>query len=863
MYLVIFNIGHLSVYGRQAFKNKLGGIQFMQKHKRLFSLLIALAMILSLLPVMASAAETTTIYLNPGVWKTASAWYDIWHWGSSSSGAWATAVDSDGDGVYEITIPADTTGLIILRKDPSSTEHSWECWNRQDLTYDGTYNCYTVTDWSAGSWGTYVYTEPEIALPGSFNTWDTTNLMTVENGVGNITMDLAAGVYTFKIVKAGSWLGCSTTINDSTEGTVFSSTGGDCTLNATGGSYTFTFVAATNTLTISCVSSGTDTDPVVEPEYTSPNIEGGSVTFNYWTSIAVESVEVSGSMNNWKTGSYPMTKDEETGIWSVTISDLYNGTYEYKIVVDGAWLVDPKNENIADSGNSYFEITESTDKPVVVRTATLHFQDTLSWGGVYAHIWNAGDYGTTWPGTAMTAEAGYTGWYSMTTTVSTETISLIFNNGTGGEGYQTANLSITEIPESDCEYWFVPTSADVWYEGSFVTAEPETYVKEETASCQVTLHFKNTLAWDGVNGYAWTNTWPAAYPAEAWPGTALTEDGNWYTISFDATYVVGDGVYAIFNTVTGTDDYGYTTYAQTADLYIDCTDLESVEKWIIPTGTQTDYLSYECDIYDEEPIETAQVNGVAYYTLAEAIANADGSMITLVGDNYVATTIEADVTIDLAGYKLDEITVADGYSLTLIDSANDDYVTFGGVAYVKGTVNPLASVDGKNYVTVVNEYGQISAHRYDVEITHISLKPADDALGFKAQLIGDSYVQAAVTGFGFEMSVAGGQPKTFTKNEGLTDGTFTLRLKNIMANNGGEMEITASAFVIFGEEQSWNSGEQTTTMKETIQLVDAAWSTYSETQQTAVKTLLNTYYSVTQHWDLENIFLTIDIPITQ
>lgn len=833
----------------------------MQKHKRLFSLLIALAMILSLLPTMAFAAETTTIYLKAGDWDQSGAWFEAWVWGSSSSGAWYTFADSDGDGVYEAEIPADTTGLIILRKAPENASGTWDCWNRVgDVPYDGTYNCISITGWEATSfsWGNYVYTEPVIALPGSFNEWNTGNTMTVESGIGTITMDLAAGIYTFKVIKAGNWMGNSTTINDTTEGITLSSTGGDITLNATGGTYTFTFAAASNTLSISAELSSSETDPVVEPEYTSPVIDGGNVTFYYWNAIAVDTVEVRGSMNSWLQETvYPMTQDTKTGLWSTTISNLYNGDYSYKFVINGStWSTDPKNANTDTSGNSTFSITEGEDEPVVLRSMTLHFQDTLNWGSVYAHIWNAGDYGTEWPGTAMIAEAGYPGWYTLTTTVSTETISLIFNNGTGGEGYQTTNLSISDIPETDCEYWFVPTSTEAWYEGSFVTAEPESYVKEETASCQVTLHFKNTLGWGNVNGYTWTNTWPATYPVEAWPGTALTEDNGWYTISFTAVYPTDDGVYAIFNYVTD------EASVQTADLYIDCAGLESVEKWIIPTGAQTEYLSYECDIYDAEPVETAQVNGVTYYTLAEAIANANGGMITLVGDNYAPTTIEADVTIDLAGHKLDEITVAYGYSLTLIDTAGDDYTSdYCGVAYVTGTVNTFCKVNGKSYLTVANEYGQISAHRFDIALTHVSLKPADDALGYKAAVMGDEVVQSYVTNITISIGLSEDNMKSYNKEN---SGSVTLRLKNILACCGGEMPIyaqVAASLNVNGEEAQMSTEVYSTTMKETIQAIDAVWDTYSEAQQTAVKTLVNAYAAVTEKWELDNIQPEIAIPI--
>ena len=94
-----------------------------------------------------------------------------------------------------------------------------------------------------------------------------------------------------------------------------------------------------------------------------------------------------------------------------------------------------------------------------------------------------------------------------------------------------------------------------------------------------------------------------------------------------------------------------------------------------------------------------------------------------------------------------------------------------------------------------------------------------------------------------------GQGKTYSKPG---KDVITLRLKNILHNNGGEMNINATAFVIFGEVTK-TSQQQTTTMKQTLQMVNSAWETYSETQQVAVKTLCD-QYPVTKTWDLNNIY---------
>lgn len=110
-------------------------------------------------------------------------------------------------------------------------------------------------------------------------------------------------------------------------------------------------------------SAFTFTKYVEEPEYEALVLdeENGTVTFNYWNPAAKQ-VIVAGSMNGWgNTEANAMEKNEETGLFTKTL-ELSFGSYQYKYVVDGAWITDPKNENVVD-GNSAF--TFGTIEPQV------------------------------------------------------------------------------------------------------------------------------------------------------------------------------------------------------------------------------------------------------------------------------------------------------------------------------------------------------------------------------------------------------------------------------------------------------------------------------------------------------------------
>ena len=139
-----------------------------------------------------------------------------------------------------------------------------------------------------------------------------------------------------------------------------------------------------------------------------------------------------------------------------------------------------------------------------------------------------------------------------------------------------------------------------------------------------------------------------------------------------------------------------------------------------------------------------------------------------------------------------------------------------------------------------------------VKITHISLDPAKDALGFKAKVEGDA---ESVTEIGFCFRVNGGTEKVFKMTKTPKDGIFTARVTKILAKNGGESILEAYAFVRIGD-VTVRSKLQSTSMKQTLQTVDAAWYTagYTQTQKNAVKELCNKFKAQVQPWGLDNIF---------
>ncbi len=74
----------------------------------------------------------------------------------------------------------------------------------------------------------------------------------------------------------------------------------------------------------------------------------GGVLFVQPLSVA-QQVEVAGSFNKWNPRLTVMKRNEELGIFELHLK-LEPGVYEYKLVLDGRWVLDPYNQTLAENG---------------------------------------------------------------------------------------------------------------------------------------------------------------------------------------------------------------------------------------------------------------------------------------------------------------------------------------------------------------------------------------------------------------------------------------------------------------------------------------------------------------------------------
>ena len=80
----------------------------------------------------------------------------------------------------------------------------------------------------------------------------------------------------------------------------------------------------------------------------SPEIVEGGAMFRYVNTDA-KRVYIVGDFNNWSPNTDPMKDLNDDGHWSL-FYPLRPGTYQYKFIVDGRWIPDPRNQDSEPDG---------------------------------------------------------------------------------------------------------------------------------------------------------------------------------------------------------------------------------------------------------------------------------------------------------------------------------------------------------------------------------------------------------------------------------------------------------------------------------------------------------------------------------
>lgn len=253
-------------------------------------------------------------------------------------------------------------------------------------------------------------------------------------------------------------------------------------------------------------------------------------------------------------------------------------------------------------------------------------------------------------------------------------------------------------------------------------------------------------------------------------------------------------------------------------------------------------------MYDNFTINAdACIGNQAYATVSQAIEAANGEVVTILANTDEAITVNADVTIDLAGFTLSNVTVSEG-CLKLIDSTAT-YEGVTGSATVTGNVERFTEAGGKKYM-VLNQDGVYAPHPYYVGITMVSLAPNVTGFGYKAEFYGDEAVQAQISNIGYDLWLT--EDRVITRTVDQFRNQLTLRLKNFQVEHYGQAPVNAKVFITLTDGTKLEGAVHSYSMKQMVERINETFADFSAQQLAAVKAML-AKYEIMQSWQIDNL----------
>ena len=253
----------------------------------------------------------------------------------------------------------------------------------------------------------------------------------------------------------------------------------------------------------------------------------------------------------------------------------------------------------------------------------------------------------------------------------------------------------------------------------------------------------------------------------------------------------------------------------------------------------------------QEHTDVAKVGETVYASVTEAITAANGAVVELLMDTDEAVTITGDVTINLAGFKLSNVTVGESGKLNLVDSTAT-YEGAKGSATVTGNVETLTEAEGNKYM-VIGENGIYAAHRYYVGITHVSLDPSVTGFGYKAQFYGDEAVQAQIKNIGYDLWLSENIVVSRTTD---FKNIATLRLKNFMVDTYGEAPVNAKVYLTLQDGTKVESAVHSYSMRSMVELVNETYEGFAGVQLKSVAAMILKSETM-QAWEVANILAAL------
>ena len=159
----------------------------------------------------------------------------------------------------------------------------------------------------------------------------------------------------------------------------------------------------------------------------------------------------------------------------------------------------------------------------------------------------------------------------------------------------------------------------------------------------------------------------------------------------------------------------------------------------------------------------------------------------------------------------------------------------------------------RRYMSIENENGY-SFHRFYLGITHQTLRPGVDGVGYKAVFYGDSMVAANLDSFGYTMTLGNYTPRTFVIDASnfVSGKMVTLGIRNYDVEHYGETDLSALVMLKLKDGTVIESAQCTMTLRSLLETLNTNHAALNTNQLNAVADFIRKY-AIIQTWKVENL----------
>lgn len=257
--------------------------------------------------------------------------------------------------------------------------------------------------------------------------------------------------------------------------------------------------------------------------------------------------------------------------------------------------------------------------------------------------------------------------------------------------------------------------------------------------------------------------------------------------------------------------------------------------------------------------------------LAQTEQTTKGGYVQLTEDVAANWSLNQDLYIDLNGHTLSGTIATNGYTVYGMDSTTNGYdceylgyfrctdetgAPIVPARHVKTTAEITGSV--RRYMTVETPQGY-TFHRFYMAITHTTLRPNTDGLGYKALFCGDFMVMNqlhAGRAFGVDLQLEGSSVVSAYKSAAklISGDPITLRIDNWDVENHSETKLYASAFLHLQDGTKISTDTVSVTLRQQVEAVSADYERFSKAKLNMVRELIGRY-PVMRSWNVDNLFI--------